>query len=143
MESAKRIEALFHAVISRFVAIPAGMGATGEITVAQIRALMMIDLRGTVNLVRLAEILGVSSAAASEVVDRLVRARMVDRQRSEKDRRVVDLTLRPRGRQVLDRLTKSRTERARKLVAAVGPGDARRVIAALEVLNSILEKVPR
>lgn len=143
MEIARRIEALFHAVISRFAAIPAGMGATGEITVAQIRALMMIDLRGTVSLVRLAEILGVSSAAASEVVDRLVRAGMVARERSETDRRVVELRLRPRGRQVLGRLTKARTERARKLVAAVGPADARRVVDALEILGSILEKVPR
>jgi DNA-binding MarR family transcriptional regulator len=140
---ASRIEALFHAVVSRFTSIPARSGGLGEITVAQIKALMMINLSGAVSLNQLAAVLGVSSAAASEQIDRLVRSSLVRRERSLSDRRVVKLTLRAPGRRVLERLSRTRAEKARKLVGAVGAIDARRFVAALETLHSILEKVPR
>ena len=143
MDHATRIEALFHAVFSRFASIPARQKGTGDVTVAQIKALLVIEMAGTVSVRRLAETLGVSSAAACELADRLVRSGHLRRERSTEDRRLVQLTLRARGRQLLARFAEMRAEKAKKLLDAVGREDGRRLEAALETVNLILGKVPR
>jgi DNA-binding MarR family transcriptional regulator len=143
MDNAERVEALFHSVLSRFISIPAKHTPPAETTVAQAKALMILDLNGVQSVRRLAESLGVSSAAASELVDRLVRAGHVRRDRSEHDRRLVELSLTGKGRQLLARFTKMRMEKARRLLTVIDRGEARRLVAALETLNSILERAPR
>jgi DNA-binding MarR family transcriptional regulator len=71
--------------------------------VVQLRALTVLREVGTVNLGRVAEEMGVALSTASRLVDRLVRAGLVDRRPSPRTRREIELEVSPDGLATLDR----------------------------------------
>ena len=139
----ERIDVLFHAVMARFMSIPAKQRVGAGVTLAQMKTLFVLEFKQSATLSEVARTLGVSMPAASEVVDRLVRAGLVRRVQSESDRRRVVLTLRSGGRRVLGRLARSRREKFEKLAKVVGTSGTRRMVAALETLEKILAQWPR
>jgi len=72
-------------------------GITGH----QFVVLKMIGGHGQMTVSQVAEGLGVSLSAVTALVDRLCKAGMVERHRSEEDRRVVRLEITEEGRQVI------------------------------------------
>lgn len=106
--------------------------ATNEqLALSQVKLLLLIarpDQRFKVSDV--AEFLGVTNAAASRAIERLVQRGLVDRTISRDDRRAVDLSLTPRSRELLDRFTDARN---RELLALLSdyPDEKLRDIAAL------------
>ena len=78
--------------------------------------------------------LGVSSAAASQMVDRLVQAQLVDRVESQEDRRVRTVALSARGRHLIERRIRSRYRWVDRLVGELGEdlkASMRKVLPAL------------
>jgi DNA-binding MarR family transcriptional regulator len=78
--------------------------------------------------------LGVSSAAVSQMVDRLVQADLVARAESLKDRRVRMVELSARGRHLIDRRIRSRYRWVDRLVGGLGEdlkASMRKVLPAL------------
>jgi DNA-binding MarR family transcriptional regulator len=78
--------------------------------------------------------LGVSSAAVSQMVDRLVQADLVVRAESLKDRRVRMVELSARGRHLIDRRIRSRYRWVDRLVGGLGEdlkASVRKVLPAL------------
>jgi DNA-binding MarR family transcriptional regulator len=69
----------------------------GDLTVPQLRVLLYVRRRPGVGLSALAEHLGVSKAATSTLVDRLVRAGLLDRSDDPSERRRIQLRLTPSG----------------------------------------------
>jgi DNA-binding MarR family transcriptional regulator len=91
----------------------------GGVSVVQLRALTVLhDLR-TANLGRLAEEMGVALSTASRLVDRLVRAGLVDRRPSPRTRREIELEITPTGQATLDRYDDLRLADLRACLAAV------------------------
>jgi MarR family transcriptional regulator, organic hydroperoxide resistance regulator len=70
----------------------------GELTHGQIRALFTIDVRGGATAGELAKAADLSPASVSTMLDHLERDGIVERRRSEEDRRVVVVTLTESGR---------------------------------------------
>jgi DNA-binding MarR family transcriptional regulator len=64
-----------------------------------------------------AEFLGVTNAAASRAIDRLVQRDLIERTVSRDDRRAVDLSLTERSRALLDRFTDARNRELLQLLA--------------------------
>ncbi|MBI3097007.1 MAG: MarR family transcriptional regulator [Planctomycetes bacterium] len=140
MKSAERIDLLFKSVLTRFFSIPARQPSSGAVTFAQMRVLWILDSRGPEALSVLARRLGVSNSTATELVDRLVRGGSVRREHSPRDRRQVVLSLRPRGKRLLDEFSRRRRERFERLLRVVDRSDVRRMAEALETLNEIVGK---
>lgn len=80
----------------------------GALTMPQLRALVMLDDRGPLNLSAVAAGLGVDASNASRTCDRLVTAGLLDRRADERDRRHVSLTLTDEGRKVVEALMAER-----------------------------------
>ena len=109
----------------------------GGISVVQLRALTVLREVGTVNLGRVAEEMGVALSTASRLVDRLVRAGLVDRRPSPRTRREIELEVSQDGLATLDRYddlrlvglrahlsqAASRDDVVEALDQFVGPGD--------------------
>lgn len=89
-----------------------------ELTMAQCRALFLLDSRGPLTVGGFARLVGTKLPAASVFVDRLEQAGLVSRRPSHRDRRRVVVEL---------------TERAAPMVARLR-GNRERVIAAIERL---------
>ena len=73
-----------------------------QLTFSQIQLLKLVARTDAYNISQVASYLGVSNAAASKAVDRLVRRDLVARSEAEGDRRAVELALTGEARRILD-----------------------------------------
>jgi len=73
------------------------------VTFSQLKLLKMVSATGGYSVSNLAEFMGVSTAAASRAVDRLVKRGLLNRAEAADDRRAVQLSLTPSGAELLER----------------------------------------
>jgi len=73
----------------------------GKITIPQYNTLFTLKKQGAMTMSELAESLGVTTAATTPLVDRLVEMQLVNRERSQKDRRVVRVIPTGRGNKIV------------------------------------------
>lgn len=89
----------------------------------------------------IADYMGVTMAAVSSLVDRLVKSGLLNRNRSESDRRVVYISLTPAGREAIGKFLIRHRERMEQLFAKMGRDNAQLYIKAQRMLLETLEKV--
>ena len=94
-----------------------------DLTLAQVRTIFLIAHEAPLPMGRIAEILGVSVASASGIVDRLERHDLVTRRHRTDDRRVVDCILTDVGRGLIDEMSGRRIEMARKALVVLTPDE--------------------
>ena len=87
-----------------------------DITVPQFYLLRLIDHEGSHQISEIASFLGMSQAAASKNVDKLVRLQLVSRETQEKDRRAVSLNLTSGGKSILQNYEALKEGRLKKLL---------------------------
>ena len=104
----------------------------GELTQGQIRALFTIDVKGEATAGELARAAELSPASVSTMLDHLERDGIVERRRSDHDRRVVVVTLTESGRALL--ADKRERWRARGAEALAGLSDEQ-LRAAADVMH--------
>jgi DNA-binding MarR family transcriptional regulator len=95
-----------------------------DLTLAQVRTLFLIAHDDApLPMGRIAEILGVSVASASGIVDRLERHGLVVRRHRTDDRRVVECVLSDAGRRLIDEMSGRRLEIAQRGLAVLAPDE--------------------
>jgi DNA-binding MarR family transcriptional regulator len=105
------------------------------LALSQFRLLLLIDRPARSFMVSdVAEIMGVTNAAASRSTDRLVQRGLIDRRVSSEDRRAVELTLTEEGEALLERV---RDVSDKHLFAALGDYDDEK----LEELSKLLDEL--
>jgi len=114
----------------------------GELSVAQLRVLLRVRRRPGIGLSAVADHVGISMPAASALVDRLVRAGLVERSADPDERRRIQLRLTPAGteRVALAQLA-VRTWLTGEL-AELGAADLRALASALGVLEHLTGREP-
>lgn len=106
--------------------------AKGELTQSHIRALFTIDKSGEATAGDLAKAAELSPASVSAMLDHLERDGVVERRRSDHDRRVVVVRLTDSGRRLLDE--KRAAWRRRGAEALAGVSDEK-LVAAADVMH--------
>jgi DNA-binding MarR family transcriptional regulator len=96
--------------------------STVDLTFTQLRALSILQ-RGNVSVSDLAQTLGIGLAAASTLADRMARRRFIVRRTDPDDGRVVRLDLSSRGRSLIERIERGRTEHLGKVIARMTPAE--------------------
>lgn len=94
-----------------------------DLTLAQVRTLFLIAHDAPLPMGRIADILGVSVASASGIVDRLERHGLVAREHRTDDRRVVECVPSAVGRGLIDEMSGRRIEKARRALAVLTPDE--------------------
>jgi MarR family transcriptional regulator, organic hydroperoxide resistance regulator len=92
-----------------------------DLTLGQMRLLFLLLREGPQPMGRIAEVLNLSSTAASGFVARVERHGFVERQHRSDDRRIVDCVLTDAGSQFLDELTGVRLDAIRTALATLTP----------------------
>lgn len=82
-----------------------------QLSPSKVRLMHLLAHSGGHPLGRLAQFLGVSEPAASQLVDSLVRAKLIRREPDTHDRRAIHLTLRPKGKRLVDAIELERRHR--------------------------------
>ena len=111
---------------------------TQWVTPGQTRLLYLID-QGVINISALALRQKTSAPTISRQVDCLVEKGMVVRERQRDDRRVVTLTLTPRGKEVLYSIMQSTREWIAQNLAALETAQLEEIIQSLELLREIFK----
>lgn len=94
-----------------------------DLTLAQVRTLFLIAHDAPLPMGRIAEILGVSVASTSGIVDRLERHGLVTREHRTDDRRVVECVPSEVGRRLIDEMSGRRNEMARRALSVLAPDE--------------------
>ena len=140
---AERIAELFHRIgrVMRGVKPPRIKSFTKDLTMAQGRCLWAITKRENCTLRELSKHLGVSPSTASELVDPLVRANLVQRETDTQDRRVVRLKLAKKGRQLFAKHKEHHHAHLRLFLDRLTGEQRESMLNALETLNDVIQQV--
>ena len=111
------------------------MDETG-LSFSQINILMRLIHAGTTGVSEIGEQLGVSNAAASQAVDRLVVMDLIKRTEDPTDRRAKQLALTQKGRTLIESGIAARSRWVEGLTDALTPEQQNMIIAALTLLTA-------
>jgi DNA-binding MarR family transcriptional regulator len=107
--SADQVEAVLCALRALVGIAAASIAEVDDVvTVPQLRVLVMLHTRGSMNLAAVAAALEVNPSNASRACDRLSKAGLLDRRESPADRRNVTLTLTDAGRRLVEKVIRHR-----------------------------------
>jgi len=107
-----------------------------KLTVSQLKILKLLDLTEARNVSDVAAFLGVSDAAASKSVDRLVRRNYLRRTEGRTDRRSSELSLARAGRHVLKSYEAAKDQKLAALFSNLDLDELQRTSAFLERLTT-------
>lgn len=136
-------QAIVEAVVYALPEVVRGVTATrgrlsSELRLPQVRALLRIARREGLAMGDLAREIGVSTAAATQVVDGLVELGLVARERAADDRRVVRLRLTERAHGEIDAALARRVAQVREVCAQLAPDEARAFARGMELLGTVV-----
>lgn len=109
-----------------------------ELTLPQAQTLRILR-RGPLTTGRLADELGISAPAITQLTDRLVRKGLIERRAAEGDRRCVIVALTGRGTALVDEFRARRRELFSGALAQLDAREQEQVFRALEMVTEALE----
>ena len=113
-------------------------GLSPGLRTPQLRALLRIAREEGLTMGDLARQIGVSFAAATQVVEGLVELDLVTRERSAADRRVVRLALTEHAHAEIDGALARRAAQVREVCEQLSPEEARAFARGIEILGTVL-----
>ncbi|MFA5872834.1 MAG: MarR family transcriptional regulator [Anaerolineales bacterium] len=115
------------------------MDETG-LSFSQISVLMRLKHGGNSGVSEIGNQLGVTNAAASQAVDRLVQLGLIERTEDPEDRRAKRLALTQKGRALIEKGVAARSKWIEGLTDALTPEQQNMIISALTLLTEAARK---
>lgn len=113
-----------------------------EMSFAQYGTLMQLNHVQQCGVTDIANRLGVTNAAASQLIDKLVQTELVERTEDEHDRRVKQLTLTAKGREWVERAAQARMGWISYLADLLTPAQREQAIRTFDDLIGALHDAP-
>jgi DNA-binding MarR family transcriptional regulator len=113
------------------------------LSMPQISTMMRLHYRGASGISKMGNHLGVTNAAASQMVDRLVHLGYLERTEDQNDRRVKQLTLTPKGSAQIEKSLEARRRWLEDLVNALTPEQQSEIADALARLTKAARELDR
>jgi DNA-binding MarR family transcriptional regulator len=108
---------------------------------SQINVLMRLAHEGKGGVSKIGEEMGVTNAAASQAIDRLVQMGFIERTEDPSDRRAKRLALTSKGRAVIEKGINARSKWVEGLTDALTPEQQDSIISALTLLTDAARKM--
>lgn len=123
----------------------AGMGdanawAKLDLTMQQMKVIMMLEYRGELPVSALADSLNVSLPNMTGIIDRLVQNELVERVPSPHDRRVILLRSTPKSKEIFDSLFNSAYQRFQYVMSKLSTTDQEMISLGLRLLSEAYDK---
>jgi len=116
------------------------VAATGEISFAQMAILHILKDRKKCKMTEMAELLFITTSAATGIVDRMVKAGFLKRILDPDDRRVINIELTPKGKKAIDMVFKSRQKMMIGIFNDFSPKEREDYLKLVNKIYSILIK---
>jgi len=127
------IDVFMHRSMRNFIQYARNSG----LSMSQLGALFHLNSMGTSGVTDLGDHLGVTSAAASQMLDRLVQQGLIQRSEDPHDRRVKQIDLTEEGCRVLEESIRARQDWLDDLANTIPDNEKEPIIAAL---NTLIER---
>ncbi|HTX92791.1 MAG TPA: MarR family transcriptional regulator [Anaerolineales bacterium] len=108
---------------------------------SQVNTLMRLHFTGQADVSEIGAQMGVTTAAASQLVDHLVRLGLLERTEDLADRRIKRLTLTPAGHALAETLVDTRRKWMEKFTNSLTPEQRDDISKALQVLTEAARKI--
>lgn len=103
--------------------------------------LRLLEKHGTCTPSDVAQTMGVTSGAVTSLADRLYKQELITRERSKKDRRVVELSLTTKGKEIIELLSQERLSQLSEVCSRLSEEDISNTIHFYSKINNILEEL--
>jgi DNA-binding MarR family transcriptional regulator len=113
-----------------------GYARESGLSISNLGALFYIYRIGSCGVTEIGDQLGITSAAASQMLERLVQIGLVLRSEDPDDRRVKRIALTDKGRTILDEGIRARQDWLDDLAEALSDGEKESITSALKILIS-------
>jgi DNA-binding MarR family transcriptional regulator len=111
------------------------------LSVPQLSALIRLHHQGFCGVSEIGDHLGITNAAVSQMVERLVQLRLLERAEDPRDRRVKQLTLTPKGQELVQECIGARRQWMEGLTNALTPQEQGLIINALTILTTAARRL--
>lgn len=109
-----------------------------DLTLPQVQVLRILHRGGTVPTGKLAQCLKISAPATTQLTDRLLRKRLIERSASEDDRRTVLVALSAEGKCLIDRFRERRNAIFRSALSQLSEEEQAQVVSSLRKVITVL-----
>jgi DNA-binding MarR family transcriptional regulator len=106
-----------------------------DLSFSQVNVLMRLFHQGKCGVSQMGKEMGVTNAAASQAIDRLVNMGLIARSEDPLDRRAKVLLLTDKGRQLVNRAVEARSRWVEGLTNRLSLNEQERIVSALELLT--------
>jgi DNA-binding MarR family transcriptional regulator len=135
---AERIEDVMPTVMKGFAKMQTNELFKGKITLPQFFVLNHLDKHGESKMNELAKVMDVTTAAATGIVDRLVRYGYIVRSYDPRDRRVINIRLTQRGSDLVKRIGRQRNEVTREIFGKISKEERENYLAIMLHIRDVL-----
>jgi DNA-binding MarR family transcriptional regulator len=111
----------------------------GQMSLVHLNVLFVLSGEGPLPMNRLAELLDVSQASATGIVDRMEQRGLVARERDTDDRRVIRVALSTQGEELLAGIAAERRDKLARLLDALPEDDATALLQGLRAMRRVRE----
>lgn len=111
-----------------------------DITMPQMVVLSLLMDRSPCKMSDIAGFLSKTTSAATGIVDRMVRAHLVQRVTDKSDRRIINIVITKKGREVMDGLNKKRHKMIMDMFSKLTPAERSKYLEIVTKLYHILIK---
>jgi Transcriptional regulators len=142
-EFAEKIEDVMPAVMRGFAKMQTNELFKGKITLPQFFVLNHLDKHGESKMNELAKVMDVTTAAATGIVDRLVRLGYTARSYDPKDRRVIYIKLTQKGSDMVKRIGRQRREVTSDVFGKISKEERESYLAIMLHIRDVLTEEKR
>ena len=112
---------------------------SGRMSLVHLNVLFVLSGDGPLPMNRLAELLDVSQASATGIVDRMEQRGLVTRERDEDDRRVVRVVLSAQGEGLIAGIAEDRRDKLGRLIDSLAEDDAAALLQGMRAMRRARE----
>ena len=131
--------AQYRALMHRFKASSGGVWMEIDLTVPQLRTLLILAEEGPLVIGQIAQRLGIGLSTGGHLVDRLVQAGLAERTEDSEDRRRTLARLTPKGEELHARLL-NRVQHLQTLIQKLDEDDLVALLQGLRALNRVVDE---
>ena len=141
-ELEREVLAQYRAMMHRFKASSGGAWMEIDLTLPQLRTLLILAEEGPLVIGQIAQRLGIGLSTGGHLVDRLVQAGLAERMEDSEDRRRTLARLTPKGEELHARLL-NRVQHIQKLIQKLDEDDLAALLQGLRALNRAVDEESR
>ncbi len=136
------LSTVFSKVIGHIYLAPYSNDTFNEMTGAKKKIMFFLSMHGPQKMSDVARQVSVTMSGATGIVDRLVRAGLVQRENDPSDRRVIRVALSPVGLKTVKEMNKIHERRLEEVMENLEPAKREELIASFERIHELLCELP-